>query len=68
MNGCPVPTRVDLSRGTFCSDGAPWPEARDESQWAEPDVRPAQPLDLNIYCGGDAPPATTLTGDKPSRH
>jgi hypothetical protein len=41
MNGGPVPTRVHLSRGTFCSDGAPWPEARDESQWAKPDVRPA---------------------------
>jgi hypothetical protein len=68
MNGDPVPTRVHLSRGTSCSDGAPWPEARDVSQWTEPDVRPVQPLDLSIYCAGDAPPATTPTGDKPSRH
>jgi hypothetical protein len=45
-----------------------WLVARDSSQWAEPDVRPLKPLSLCIYCGEDAPPATTLTGDVPSQH
>jgi hypothetical protein len=45
-----------------------WLVARDISQWAEPDVRPIQPCSLYIYCGEDAPPATTLTGDVPSQH
>jgi hypothetical protein len=42
--------------------------ARDVSQRAEPDVRPIQLFSLCIYCGEDAPPATTLTGDAPSQH
>jgi hypothetical protein len=42
--------------------------ARDITQRAEPDVRPIQPCSLSIYCGEDVPPATTLTGDVPSRH
>jgi hypothetical protein len=42
--------------------------ARDINQRAEPDVRPIQPCSLGIYCGEDAPPATTLTGDVPSQH
>jgi hypothetical protein len=42
--------------------------ARDISQRAEPDVRPLKPRILFIYCGEDAPPATTLTGDVPSQH
>jgi hypothetical protein len=45
-----------------------WLVARDISQRAEPDVRPIQPCSLYIYCGEDAPPATTLTGDVPSQH
>ena len=47
---------------------AAWLVARDISQRAEPDVRPIQPCSLGIYCGEDAPPATTLTGDVPSQH
>ena len=42
--------------------------ARDISQRAKPDVRPLKPRSLCIYCGEDAPPATTLTGDVPSQH
>jgi hypothetical protein len=42
--------------------------ARNVSQQAEPDVRPIRLCSLCIYCGGDAPPATTLTGDAPSQH
>jgi hypothetical protein len=42
--------------------------ARDISQQAEPDGKSIQPCNLCLYCGGDAPPATTLTGDVPSRH
>jgi hypothetical protein len=42
--------------------------ARDISQQAEPDARSIHPCSLYIYCGEDAPPATTLTGDVPSRH
>jgi hypothetical protein len=38
------------------------------SQRAEPDIRPIQLCSLCIYCGEDAPPATTLTGDAPSQH
>ena len=45
-----------------------WLVARDRSQRAEPDVRPLKPRSLCIYCGKDAPPATTLTGDVPSQH
>jgi hypothetical protein len=45
-----------------------WLVARDISQRAEPDVRPIKPCSLCIYCGEDAPPATTLTGDAPSQH
>ena len=47
---------------------AAWLVARDISQQVEPDARPIQPCSLCIYCGEDAPPATTLTGDVPSRH
>jgi hypothetical protein len=32
------------------------------------DVRPITPRSLCIYCGKDAPPATTLTGDVSSQH
>jgi hypothetical protein len=42
-------------------------EAHDISQRAEPDVRPIRLCSLCIYCGEDAPPATTLTGDTPSQ-
>jgi hypothetical protein len=42
--------------------------ARDISQRAKPDVRPLKPRSLYIYCGEDAPPATTLSGDVPSQH
>jgi hypothetical protein len=35
------------------------------SQRAEPDIKPIKPCSLCIYCGEDAPPATTLTGDVP---
>jgi hypothetical protein len=42
--------------------------ARDISQRVEPDVRSIQPCSLCIYCGEDAPPATTLMGDMPSQH
>jgi hypothetical protein len=42
--------------------------ARDISQQAEPDARSIQPCSLCIYCGEGASPATTLTGDVPSRH
>jgi hypothetical protein len=31
-------------------------------------VRPLKPCNLCIYCGKDALPATTLTGDVPSQH
>jgi hypothetical protein len=42
--------------------------AHDISQRAEPDVRPLKLRSLCIYCGEDAPPTTTLTGDVPSQH
>ena len=42
--------------------------AHNVSQRAEPDVRPIWLCSLCIYCGKDAPPATTLTGDVPSQH
>jgi hypothetical protein len=42
--------------------------ARDISQRAEPDERPLRPRSLCIYCGEDAPPATTLMDDVPSQH
>jgi hypothetical protein len=42
--------------------------ARDISQRAEPDVRPLKPCNLCIYCGEDALPTTTLTGDVSSQH
>jgi len=45
-----------------------WLVAHDISQQAEPDVRPLKPHSLCIYCREDAPPATTLTDDVPSRH
>jgi hypothetical protein len=47
---------------------AAWLVARDISQRAGPDVRPITPRSLCIYCGEDAPPATTLTSDVPSQH
>jgi hypothetical protein len=47
---------------------AAWRVARDISQQAEPDARSIHPCSLCIYCGEDAPPATMLTGDVPSRH
>jgi hypothetical protein len=42
--------------------------ARDISQRAEPDERPLRPRSLCIYCGEEAPPATTLMDDVPSQH
>jgi hypothetical protein len=42
--------------------------ARDISQQAEPDARSIQPCSLCIYCGEDAPSATTLTDDVTSQH
>jgi hypothetical protein len=45
-----------------------WLVARDISQRAEPDARPIRLCSLCIYCGEDAPPTTTLTGDAPSQH
>jgi hypothetical protein len=42
--------------------------AHDISQRAEPDVRLIEQCNPCIYCGEDAPPATTLTGDVPSQH
>jgi hypothetical protein len=45
-----------------------WLVAHDSSQRTEPDVRPLKPRNLCIYCGEDASPATTLTGDVPSQH
>jgi hypothetical protein len=45
-----------------------WLVAHNESQRVEPDVRPIRLCSLCIYCGEDAPPATTLTGDAPSQH
>jgi hypothetical protein len=47
---------------------AAWRVAHDISQQAEPNARSIQPCSLCIYCGEDASPATTLTGDVPSRH
>jgi hypothetical protein len=47
---------------------AAWLVARDISQRAEPDVRPLKPRALCIYFGEDAPPATMLTGEVPSRY
>jgi hypothetical protein len=47
---------------------AAWLLPCDISQRAEPDVRPLKPRGLCIYCGDDAPPATMLTDDVPSRH
>jgi hypothetical protein len=47
---------------------AVWLVARDVSQRGGPDVRPITPRSLCIYCGEDAPPATTLTSDVPSQH
>jgi hypothetical protein len=47
---------------------AVWLVTRDISQRAEPYVRPLKPRGLCIYCGEDAPPATMLTDDVPSRH
>jgi hypothetical protein len=42
--------------------------AHDVSQRAVPNVRPITSRSPYIYCGEDALPATTLTGDVPSRH
>jgi hypothetical protein len=47
---------------------AAWLVTHDVSQRAGPDVRPITPRSLCIYCGEDAPPATTLTSDVPSQH
>jgi hypothetical protein len=47
---------------------AAWLVARDISQRAEPDARPIRLCSLCIYCGEDASPSTTLTGDAPSQH
>jgi hypothetical protein len=47
---------------------AAWHATRDISKQAEPEARSIQPCSLCIYCGEDAPPATTLTGDVPYRH
>jgi hypothetical protein len=61
-----------MSKGLMlaCVQALPyaWLVARDSSQRAEPDVRPLKPRSLCIYCREDVPPATTLTGDVPSRH
>jgi hypothetical protein len=45
-----------------------WLVARDISQRVELGARLIQTCSLRIYCGKDAPPATTLTGDMPSRY
>jgi hypothetical protein len=45
-----------------------WLVARDISQRAKCDVRPLKPRGHRIYCEEDAPPATRLIGDVPSRH
>jgi hypothetical protein len=50
------------------SAAAAWLVARDINQRVEPDIRPIQPCSLCIYCGEDAPLATTLMGDMPSQH
>jgi hypothetical protein len=47
---------------------AAWLVARNVSQWAEPDARPMRLCSICIYCREDAPPATTLTRNAPSRH
>jgi hypothetical protein len=47
---------------------AAWLVAHNVSQRAEPDVRHIWLCSLCIYCGKDAPPSTTLTGDTPSQH
>jgi hypothetical protein len=60
-----LPPRFPLRRGPTA---AAWLVAQDASQRAEPDTKPIKPCSLDIYCGKDAPPATTLTGDVPSQH
>jgi hypothetical protein len=47
---------------------AAWLVARDVSQQDGPDVSSITSRSLCIYCGEDAPPATTLTSDVPSQH
>jgi hypothetical protein len=66
----PVPTRVPASPYAPRSGRNPPRQhgLRSVSQRAEPDVRPMRLCSLCIYCGEDAPPATTLTGDAPSQH
>jgi hypothetical protein len=65
----PVPTRVQALPYAPRSGGKPpWLVAHNVSQRAEPDVRPMRLCSISIYCGEDAPPATTLIGDAPSQH
>jgi hypothetical protein len=66
----PVPTRVQALPYAPHSGRNP---PRQHGLWlvsqrAEPHVRPMRLCNLCIYCGEDAPPATTLTGDTPSQH
>jgi hypothetical protein len=60
-----VLTSVRALPSTSRSGGDPLLVAHDISYRAEPDVKSCIPC---IYCGKDAPPATTLTGDVPSQH
>jgi hypothetical protein len=68
----PVLTRVQAlpcaPRSGQRPAAAAWLVAYDISQQVGPDVRPITPRSLCIYCGEDAPPATTLTSDVPSQH
>ena len=60
-----VLTSVRALPSTSRSGGDPLLVAHDISYRAEPDEKSCSPC---IYCGKDAPPATTLTGDVPSQH
>jgi hypothetical protein len=63
---CPgLPPRSPLRRRPAT---AVWFVARDISQRQERGVWPLEACGLCIYCGEDAPPTSTLTGDEPSQH
>jgi hypothetical protein len=68
----PVLTRVQALPCASCLGQKPAAAAclvaRDVSQRAGPDVRPITSCGFCIYCGEDAPPATTLTSYVPSQH
>jgi hypothetical protein len=74
MSRGPAPARVEALPYASCSGGNPmlprwpWLVARDISHRAKSDVRPIKPRCHCIYCGENAPPATTLTSDVPSQH